>query len=291
MAVEDEVDALYAADPDEFVEARQALVKRLRSAGDRERAAEVAKLRRPTAAAWAVNQLARRHPDDLAGLVELGQELHRAHERLLAGGRDDATVTSGRRRREAIADLVERAAGILADSGRTGDAHRDAIAATLDAASLDPDRAEDVVAGRLSKELDPPSGFGVGGGSGDDEELLWAGGGLPPDGMVALTGRARPARSWGGCGRPSRPGPWRGRWWWCWRVPPARAWPRGRPAGWRSSTPRGRATTRWPSWPPTRPPAACPSPWFRPTGAWPDGCGRSGPTSWGRGWLLDRLQS
>ena len=174
MAVEDEVDALYAADPDEFVEARQALVKRLRSAGDRERAAEVAKLRRPTAAAWAVNQLARRHPDDLAGLVELGQELHRAHERLLAGGRDDATVTSGRRRREAIADLVERAAGILADSGRAGDAHRDAIAATLDAASLDPDRAEDVVAGRLSKELDPPSGFGVGGGSGDDEELLWA---------------------------------------------------------------------------------------------------------------------
>ncbi len=176
MAVEDDVDALYAADPDEFVEARQALVKRLRSDGEREQAAEVAKLRRPTAAAWAVNQLARHHPDDLAALVERGRELHRAHERLLAGGRDDDTVATGRRRREAIADLVERAAGLLAESGRAADAHRDAIASTLDAASLDPDRGREVVAGRLSKELDPPSGFGLGG----EDELVWAVPAPPP---------------------------------------------------------------------------------------------------------------
>ncbi|MEA2931575.1 MAG: hypothetical protein QOI56_360, partial [Actinomycetota bacterium] len=151
---------------DEFVTARQALVKRLRSEGERDRAAEVAKLRRPTAAAWAVNQLAHRHPDELARLLELGHELHRAHERLLAGDRDDATVTSGRRRHEAIADLVDRAAGILSESGRAADAHRDAIASTLDAASLDPDVGVEVAAGRLSKELDPPSGFGLGGGDG-----------------------------------------------------------------------------------------------------------------------------
>jgi hypothetical protein len=164
--VEDHIDALYRADPDEFVTARQALVKRLRSEGERDRAAGVAKLRRPTAAAWAVNQLAHRHPDELARLLELGHELHRAHERLLAGDRDDATVTSGRRRHEAIADLVERAAGILSESGRAADAHRDAIASTLDAASLDPDVGVEVAAGRLSKELDPPSGFGLGGGDG-----------------------------------------------------------------------------------------------------------------------------
>lgn len=160
MAVEDDVDALYASDPDEFVSGRQALVKRLRSEGDKERAADVAKLRRPTAAAWAVNQLARRHPDEVAALVERGGELRRAHERLLTGDRDDDTAAAGRRRREAIADLVDRAAAILGESGRAADAHRDAIGATLDAASLDPDLAADVVAGRLAKELDPPSGFG-----------------------------------------------------------------------------------------------------------------------------------
>ncbi len=160
MAVEDDVDALYAGDPDEFVAGRQALVKRLKAEGDKSGAAEVAGLRRPTAAAWAVNQLARRHGDEVAALVALGDDLRRTHERLLTGGRDDDTAASGRRRREAIADLVERAAGILTESGRAADAHRDAISATLDAASLDPDVAGEVVTGRLSKELDPPSGFG-----------------------------------------------------------------------------------------------------------------------------------
>ncbi len=160
MAVEDDVDALYGGDPDEFVAARQALVRRLKAEGDKSGAAEVAALRRPTAAAWAVNQLARRHPDELAGLVELGADLRRAHEQLLSGGRDDDTAAAGRRRREAIADLVDVAASILTDAGRSGDAPRDGIAATLDAASLDPGVAAEVVAGRLAKELDPPSGFG-----------------------------------------------------------------------------------------------------------------------------------
>ncbi len=160
MAVEEEVDALYQGDPDGFVAARQALVKRLKAAGDRATATEVATLRRPTAAAWAVNQLARRHPDRLADLVERGAELRRAHQRLLAGGRDDDTATAGRRRREGVADLVDVAAGILAESGRSADAHRDAIAATLDAASLDPDVGAEVAGGRLAKELDPPAGFG-----------------------------------------------------------------------------------------------------------------------------------
>ena len=160
MAVEDDVDALYAADPDGFVAARQALSKRLKAEGDKAGAAEVAALRRPTAAAWAVNQLARRHGDEVAGLVALGDDLRQAHERLLAGARDDSTGTAGRRRREAIADLVDRAAAILTESGRAADAHRDAISATLDAASLDPAAGAEVVAGRLSKELEPPSGFG-----------------------------------------------------------------------------------------------------------------------------------
>jgi hypothetical protein len=176
MAVEDDVDALYAADPDEFVAGRQALARRLRSEGDKERAAEVTKLRRPTAAAWAVNQLARRHGDEVAALVALGDDLRRTHERLLEGGRDDDTVALGRRRRGAIADLVDRAAAILTDSGRAAGAHRDAISATLDAASLDPDVAADVTAGRLAKELDPPSGFG---------EFDWS--------VPAATAPARPA--------------------------------------------------------------------------------------------------
>jgi hypothetical protein len=62
----DLVDPLYAGPPEEFVAARDALAKRLRADGDRATAAEVAKLRRPTATAAALNQVARTVPDVLA---------------------------------------------------------------------------------------------------------------------------------------------------------------------------------------------------------------------------------
>ncbi len=156
-----DVDELFAAGPDEFVARRQALVKQLKAAGDREHAAEVAALRRPTVAAWAVNQLARRHPDELQHLLDLGQELEEAHEGLLSGARPDSAVAAGRRRRESVAALTDLALGLLTESGRGSDAHRDAIAGTLDAASLDPRAGPVVQAGRLTRELDPPSGFGV----------------------------------------------------------------------------------------------------------------------------------
>ena len=156
-----EVDELFAAGPEEFIARRQALVKQLKAAGDRDGAAEVAALRRPTVAAWAVNQLARRHPDELGRLLALGQDLEEAHEGLLSGGRPDSAVTAGRRRREAVAALTDTAMGLLTESGRAADAHRDAIAGTLDAASLDPRSGAVVQAGRLTRELDPPSGFGL----------------------------------------------------------------------------------------------------------------------------------
>jgi hypothetical protein len=112
-------------------------------------------------AAWAVNQLARRHPDELGRLLALGHDLEEAHEGLLSGGRSETAVTAGRRRREAVAALTDTAMDLLTESGRAADAHRDAIADTLDAASLDPRSAAVVQTGRLTRELDPPSGFGL----------------------------------------------------------------------------------------------------------------------------------
>ncbi len=66
---------LYGLDPNDFVAARNDLVRRLRKAGERAVAAEVAKLRRPTPAAWAVNQLVRRHRAEVEELVRKGEEL------------------------------------------------------------------------------------------------------------------------------------------------------------------------------------------------------------------------
>ncbi|HEX2047704.1 MAG TPA: hypothetical protein VHF27_08070 [Acidimicrobiales bacterium] len=149
---------LYALDPGDFVTARNELVKRLKKAGDKQLAAEVGKLRRPTPAAWAVNQLARRHRGELEDLVRRGKELRAAQDRALAGAEAGDLRQAGRARRDAVARLVELAEGIL---GERGAAYSGEVAATLEAASLDAEAGAAVLGGRLSSELQPPSGFGA----------------------------------------------------------------------------------------------------------------------------------
>ena len=159
--MDDVADELYGLDPGDFVAGRNELVRRLRKAGDRELAAEVAKLRRPSPAAWAVNQLARRHRADLEELVRLGEALRSAQDRALSGEESADLRQAGRARRDAVARLAEQAERILVERGGAPGAHAGEVVATLEAASLDADAAATVLEGRLAAELQPPSGFGV----------------------------------------------------------------------------------------------------------------------------------
>jgi hypothetical protein len=160
-AVDEVVDELYGVDPGEFVAARNELAGRLRKAGDREQAAEVAKLRRPSPAAWAVNQLARHHRAELEELVRLGEALRSAQDKALAGEEQADLRQAGRARRDALARLSEQAERILAGRGGAPGTHANEVGATLEAASMDAEAAAAVLAGRLSSELRPPSGFGA----------------------------------------------------------------------------------------------------------------------------------
>jgi hypothetical protein len=161
------VDDLFGLPPDEFTAARDALAKRLKAHGDTVGAAEVKSLRRPTVAAWAVNQVARDQPALVDAVVDAGRSLVAAQERLLGGGGRDDLRAATAARREAVA-AATRAAVALA-----GDTHRDAIHATFDAAATDEEAGAAVAAGRLPKELDPPSSFALLGNpfalTGDDE--------------------------------------------------------------------------------------------------------------------------
>ena len=152
---------LYGLDPKDFVPARNELAKRLRKAGNRDLAAEVAKLRRPSPAAWAVNQLARRHRADLEELVRLGEALRAAQDGALAGAEPGDLRQAGRARRDAVSRLASLAEALLDERGGGAGAHAREVASTLEAASLDADAAAAVLDGRLSEELQPPSGFGV----------------------------------------------------------------------------------------------------------------------------------
>jgi len=160
MDVEAGIERLFGLAPQEFVAARDELARRLRNDGDAAAAKRVAGLRRPTVAAWAVNRAARRRPELVTDLIEAGERLRQAQRRALSGLRGGALRTAGAERRVAIERLLAEAADVLEESGRSPEAHRDAIAATLQAASVDETAAAAVRAGTLDREVAAPSGFG-----------------------------------------------------------------------------------------------------------------------------------
>ena len=157
----DELDELFALPPSEFTAARDALAKRLRAEGRAEDAAQAKKLRRPTMPAWAINQIARRHSEALAQLIEAGGVVAAAQRKALSGVRDSGLRDASHRRRELIDEVWKAAAALLREAGVDPAPHRQAVADTLEAASLDQAAAGIVTAGRLSAQLAPPSGFGA----------------------------------------------------------------------------------------------------------------------------------
>lgn len=143
-----DADELYALPLTEFVAARGALAKELKAAGDKDAAAEVATLAKPSVAAWAVNQVVR--SGDLEELVEAGEALRDAQAALLAGDGDRAAMRAATVSvREAVGALGRAAAELEG----VGDAVVERVRETFQAAAVDPDAREQVLGGRLVKEL------------------------------------------------------------------------------------------------------------------------------------------
>lgn len=74
----DDVAALLAVPPEEFVAARTARVKELKTDGHKDEAAALARLRKPVRLVWVVGELARRHPDVAGAAAEVAEELEEA---------------------------------------------------------------------------------------------------------------------------------------------------------------------------------------------------------------------
>jgi hypothetical protein len=149
---------LYGLPPGEFIAARDRLAAELKDAGRADEAAAVKKLKRPSIVAWAVNTASRERPEDVAALREAGQELRRAQRKALSGGGGEDLRRATDDRRALIQTLAE--SGVAAIGARGG-AHRDAIAETFDAASVDEELGERLQAGILDREARPTAGFGA----------------------------------------------------------------------------------------------------------------------------------
>ena len=148
--------SLYAVTPEEFMAERRRVVAEAKAAGEPAVATELGRLRKPSLAAWAVNLLARRAPDVVDGLADLGERMRDAQGRL-----DTDTLTSLRPERDTLlAELVATTVRLVADAGRScSPAAQQDVRATAIAALADEQAMTAVASGQLTRALSY-SGFG-----------------------------------------------------------------------------------------------------------------------------------
>jgi hypothetical protein len=148
-ALDEIAEELYGVPPEEFVDARTAARDRVK-AQDKELAKAVAALPKPTTAAWVCNLLARRQPDEVAQLAELGELLRQAQTNLSG----DQLRALGQQRNQVVAALARQARGLAHAEGHdVSSAVAEQVESTLRAAVVDPAAGEALAAGRLTTAL------------------------------------------------------------------------------------------------------------------------------------------
>ncbi|GII32043.1 hypothetical protein [Planotetraspora mira] len=150
MDLDAAADRLYGLAPGEFVAARDALAKEAKTAGDAALARQISALRRPTVVGWAVNQAARRHPEELDEFLDVGARLREAWRRqdaeALAALTQERSAATAR-----LARLIRQDAE--ADGQPLSGTAGTEIEQTLDAAVVDETASDQVRQGRLARGL------------------------------------------------------------------------------------------------------------------------------------------
>jgi DNA repair exonuclease SbcCD ATPase subunit len=147
-----DVDALYALPLEEFTRARDAAAKEIRKSGDRETAALVAKLTKPTPAAWTANQVAREQPELIEALLEAGDALREAQEAALAGGGGRGLRDATLAQRRAVDAVMEAAEAYKPGGKPLSAAMADRLRTTLNAVAGDEALRDALSEGRLTGE-------------------------------------------------------------------------------------------------------------------------------------------
>jgi DNA repair exonuclease SbcCD ATPase subunit len=141
-------DELYGLPQDDFTPARDAKAKELKA--EKELAAAVKKLKKPSVAAWVVNLFVRRETQQVEQVIAVGTALREAQE-----GMDGAELRALTKQRRQLTSAVTQQARTLAkDEGvKVTPAVSDQVEATLTAAMLDPECARAVRSGLLTAAL------------------------------------------------------------------------------------------------------------------------------------------
>jgi hypothetical protein len=143
---------LYAAEPDSFMTRRGELADAAKAAGQPAVARQIAALRKPTKAAWTLNQLSRARPEAAGRLADLAAELQR--------GGDGARLRELTQARSRLIDELTRQAFAATGEQAPPAALREDVISTLGAALADPEVAADLAEGTLVRAVQW-AGFGM----------------------------------------------------------------------------------------------------------------------------------
>ena len=140
-----DLDGLFTGPLEEFTVARNELAKELGSAW-------VKGLAKPSRAAWLVNQLSVRKASEVGRLLEAGERLRAAQEEMLAGTPDREKLREAAQTEQRTVDSLTRAAEAIGREHGVGAPVITRVGETLQAAAGDPEVAEAIERGRLTRE-------------------------------------------------------------------------------------------------------------------------------------------
>ncbi|HET8616625.1 MAG TPA: hypothetical protein VFL94_13950 [Actinomycetales bacterium] len=149
MDLADVAQELYALLPGDFTAERNARAKDLKDE-DPQLATRVKALPKPTTAGWLVNQLVRRHGDEVEQVAAIGSALREAQ----AGLEKDELLQLNRQRQGVLRAVTQQARALAKELGNpVSGAIADEVEHTLRAVMSDPDAADAVRTGTLLRSL------------------------------------------------------------------------------------------------------------------------------------------
>jgi hypothetical protein len=158
--LEGRIGDLYTFPPEGFTASRNELGDALRAEGRREDEKRVRALRRPSVMAWAINVAVRSHRELAEELLEAGRALRAEQQRALSGPAAEGLREAAEARRQIVLRLRDTAAEVLRSAGRDPRGSLDELAGTFEAASVDQEAGDVLLAARLERTLTPPAGLG-----------------------------------------------------------------------------------------------------------------------------------
>ena len=150
------IDRLYALPLEEFTAARDDLARRLRQEGAPAAVGEVKQLRKPSVAAWALNQVRRNNRERSDELLVAGRRLVEAQQRLVAGEGREPFKEAAEDERRLVAELARDAERELIAVGRSlSAALQEKLRATLRAFASEAEARDAFALGRLVRDHEP----------------------------------------------------------------------------------------------------------------------------------------